>query len=95
MVTPEIARHGCRSQQISDQDGWPSQCVKYRLRKDKSRTDKTKLEDDEKKQDAKKEQVLLERGWILLRFWNGQVLGDFSSVLARIQSTIATLKGAA
>lgn len=49
----------------------------------------------EKKRDAKKEQALLEHGWTLLRFWNGEILGDLPSVLARIQSTIATLKGAA
>jgi hypothetical protein len=42
--------------------------------------------------DAKKEQMLKERGWTLLRFWNAEILGDLSSVLARIQVVMAALQ---
>jgi hypothetical protein len=42
-----------------------------------------------KKADASKEQILKERGWTLLRFWNAEILGDLASVLTRIQATMA------
>lgn len=46
----------------------------------------------EKARDAKKEQVLKERGWTLLRFWNAEILGDLSSVLMRVHATVAMLQ---
>jgi very-short-patch-repair endonuclease len=48
----------------------------------------------QKEKDAKKEQLLKERGWTLLRFRNAEILGNLSSVLARIQTVMATLQEA-
>jgi very-short-patch-repair endonuclease len=48
----------------------------------------------QKEKDAKKEQALKARGWTLLRFWNAEILGDLSSVLARIQAQITVLEKA-
>src|SRR4029450_3750964 len=52
-ATREIGRHNRSRHQISNEYGWPSQCVKYRFREDEGRADKTKFKDDEKKQDTK------------------------------------------
>src|SRR4029453_3600598 len=52
-ATGKIGRHNRSRHQISNEYGWPSQCVKYRFREDESRADKTKFKDDEKKQDTK------------------------------------------
>jgi very-short-patch-repair endonuclease len=49
----------------------------------------------DKARDSRKEQALKERGWTLLRFRNGEVLNDLSSVLSKIQDRIAMLRGAA
>lgn len=46
----------------------------------------------ERATDARKEQILKERGWILLRFWNKEVMGDLSAVLMRIHATVAMLQ---
>jgi len=46
----------------------------------------------EKERDARKEQVLKARGWVMLRFWNAEILGDLASVLARIQAAITALQ---
>jgi hypothetical protein len=46
----------------------------------------------EKERDARKAQILKVRGWTLLRFWNAEILGDLSSVLARIQAQIRVLE---
>jgi very-short-patch-repair endonuclease len=47
-----------------------------------------------KRADARKEQILKERNWVLLRFWNKEILSDLSSVLRRIQATITELSHA-
>lgn len=46
----------------------------------------------EKERDVKKEQVLRERGWTLLRFRNGEILGDLSAVLMRVRATVVMLQ---
>lgn len=46
----------------------------------------------EKERDARKEEILRERGWALLRFWNKEILDDLSSVLLRIHATATALQ---
>jgi hypothetical protein len=48
----------------------------------------------QKESDAKKEQILKERGWTLLRFWNAEILGDLPSVLMRIEAAMTVLQKA-
>ena len=48
----------------------------------------------QKEKDVRKEQRLKDCGWTLLRFWNAEILGDLSSVLARIKAQITVLEKA-
>ena len=49
-------------------------------------------QEKQKKRDVRKEQILKERGWTLLRFQNAEILGNLSSVLERIEATVAMLQ---
>jgi hypothetical protein len=51
MAEPEIARHTCCCQEVSEKYRWPGQLMKNRLSKNERCTDKAKFENHKKQQE--------------------------------------------